>query len=701
MEIMQTRVLYGPNRWTMEHKVIEMDIALAHPENPDADPFGTYTIKDADKNPFFSHYFPDEKDNCFKAQDLLRNILVEVHKRAGIPSAFVVTQMDPDHYFCYLVYSFRNERLSIRIGRAAVRIALKLIKDASYDWKHDIADIKDFKASMRSAATTDYLIEEVERRKIPYRKFPGSSLATLGYGVRQRKIRTAITDSTSGLGMELASDKEETKDLLKSAHLPAPNGILVGSEAELRDRINEVRFPFVIKPLNGNQGRGVTTNIMNLEDAVSALQRAQKVSDLVIVEEYVKGDDYRFLVINYEMIAATRRVPAHIIGDGASTIGRLIEEENKNPMRGDSVGGFVLAFIKVDKTTERILAQKGMTLDTVLPAGEVLYLKDTANISAGGTAEDVTDIVHPENKFLAEHVARLFDLDICGIDIVTDRVDVPVTRDTGAIIEVNAGPGIRMHSNPQIGKPRNVAAPIINMLFKDTQSALIPVIAFSGSVPEEILIWIAQMAMDSGYTPGYTSAEGIAIKNIYTFSKDATDFHSGQDLLFDPVIDLAVLSCEYYSIDDHGLPFDHCDLAVLVNREEKKPTEIAGAADALRVLAKSVFARGHVVLDADDDYIYGLKEEVNCDVALVSSDARNPRVKEHISGGGMAALLEGGCVNVYKGNVKVACLKVEDAATELTRETGKRMKDVLAAVIIAHMYELQVVPHLSELRQGR
>jgi cyanophycin synthetase len=695
MEIMQTRVLYGPNRWTMEHKAIEMDIALAHPENPDADPFGTYTIKNAENVAFFAKYFPHESANTYRAQDLLKSILLEVHERVDVPCQFVTTQMDPDHYFCYLVYSFRNERLSIRIGRAAVRIALNLLKDGSYDWSDEIDDIRDYKANMRSAATTDYLIDEVERRKIPYRKFTGSSLATLGYGIRQRKIRTAITDSTSGLGMELASDKEETKDLLRSAHLPSPNGILVGSEEELRERINEVRFPFVIKPLDGNQGRGVTTNITKLEDAVGALHRAQKISQLVIVEEYVKGDDYRFLVINYELIAATKRVPAHVVGDGTSTIGRLIEEENKNPMRGDSAGGFVLAYIKVDKTTERILLQRGMTLDTVLPAGEVLHLKDTANISAGGTAEDVTDIVHPENKFLAEHVARLFDLDICGIDIVTDRVDVPITRETGAIIEVNAGPGIRMHSNPQIGKPRNVAAPIINMLFRETHAALIPIIAYAGSVPEEILIWISQMAMDSGFTPGYTGQEGIAIKNIYIYPKDATDFHSAQDLLFDPVIDLAVLSCEYYSIDDHGLPFEHCDMAVLINREEKKPNEIAGATDSLRVLAKSVFPNGHVILDADDDFIFGLKQEITCEVALVSADPNNARIREHISGGGLAALLEDGCVNVYKGNVRAACLKVEDAATELTKETGKRMKDVLSAVLIAHIYKLQMVPHLA------
>jgi cyanophycin synthetase len=522
----------------------------------------------------------------------------------------------------------------------------------------------------------------------------------LGYGMKQKMLRTAITGNTSGLGMEIAGHKEETKELLEEAHLPIPRGITVYSEEELRERIGEVKFPLVVKPLDGNHGRGVTTDINSLEDAVYGYQRASKVSSGVIVEEFVKGEDYRMLVIDFKLAAVTKRTPASVTGDGFSTISQLVDRENKNPDRGKDDD--VLAAIKIDEVTQKILRDKNLSLDSVLPPGKTLALKETANISAGGTATDVTESIHPANKFMAERIARLFNLDICGIDIVASAVDVPLTRDTGAIIEVNAGPGLRMHSNPQKGEARDVAGLVLDMLFPVTASAFIPVVAIAGCAGDNFMArFITHLARHAGYKPGSTSREGLYIMEHCVIHGNSSDYWSGQDLLFDPDIDFAVLVCGWNGILKSGLSFDLCDVSIIADTAESTAqaddVNIRDFGNRMeKLLVDCTKQTGHLILNADDEQVYNLLNRAKSEVALFSTDRNNPNIRQHCRDGGLAAVMDKNAIWICKGEKMISMGEIHHAMLSSENRSDTVIKYTLPSVLTAVICGF----HTDTIREG-
>jgi cyanophycin synthetase len=389
--------------------------------------------------------------------------------------------------------------------------------------------------------------------------------------------------------------------------------------------------------------------------------------------------------VNFKFVAVAMRTPAMVTGDGRSTIEELIDEENANPERGDGPE-HTLALIKVDEVTQKILEANKLTLSSVLPEGKILYLKDTANISMGGTSTDLTDVVHPYNKFLAERVARLFNLDICGLDVIATRVDVPLTRDVGAIIEVNAGPGLRMHSNPNTGIGRNVAKPIMEMLFPDPDSALIPVIAVSGRNDAAIITkLIAQMATKSGHRTGYATYDGVYITNFELTDDDGTYFENARAVLFDPTIDFSVLQCEAEEILHKGLPFNECDISIISNIDHHSSTSVKGIInDAMiniqKVVAHTTKADGYAILNAEDEKIYELHKELKCRVALFGLK-NSTRIKEHCANGGIAVVVEDDQIMVYDGAWKTRIEKVSDIQINLNGKTVHMVNVLLPAVL--------------------
>ncbi|MEQ8424186.1 MAG: ATP-grasp domain-containing protein, partial [Cyclobacteriaceae bacterium] len=324
-----------------------------------------------------------------------------------------------------------------------------------YDLEKDIQQMREIREAERLGPSTGSIIEEAENRGIPWIRLNRYSLCQLGYGANQKRIQATVTSQTSSIAVEIACDKEDTKFLLEQAEVPIPKGEIIKTEAGLKDAVQYVKYPLVVKPISGNHGRGITTNITNWDDALIAFETAKKVSRSVIIEKYVEGEDYRLLVINYKLVAAAKRTPAHVVGDGKSTIKELIDKVNADPRRGYGHEK-VLTQIDVNDLTLGILEEKGLTLESVPAKKEFVKLKDTANLSTGGTAEDVTDIVHPYNLFMAERIAKIVGLDICGIDIMTTDIGQPLPDTNGAVLEVNAGPGFRMHLAPAEGLPRNV-----------------------------------------------------------------------------------------------------------------------------------------------------------------------------------------------------------------------------------------------------
>jgi cyanophycin synthetase len=424
--------------------------------------------------------------------------------------------------------------------------------------------------------------------------------------LHQKIICASIACTTSSIAVDLASDKDATRNLLSHAYIPVPTGMLINDIIDLEEAINEIGFPLVTKPINGNHGRGITSRINSLEQARNGFIEAQKISDDVIVERFINGFDFRFLLINYKLVAIATRTPAMVMGDDSSCIQELIDQTNSDTRRGEDHEN-VLSKIIFDTATESILSKQKLTLNSILPIGEILFLKGTANLSSGGTARDVTDIVHPHNIFMVERIARLMNLDICGIDIMAKDISIPITQENGAVIEVNAGPGFRMHLFPSQGKARNVAVPVLDMLYPDNASGRIPIVAVTGTNGKTTVTrLIAHFAQEAGHHTGYTTTDGIYIDSTHICHGDCSGPISAAAVLRDPIVDFAVLECARGGILRAGLGFDKCNISVVTNISDdhlgaNDIDTIEQLAVLKAVVPQSTFDSGYAILNADDD----------------------------------------------------------------------------------------------------
>ncbi|MGZ4043333.1 MAG: cyanophycin synthetase [Bacteroidia bacterium] len=559
-----------------------------------------------------------------------------------------------------------------------------------YDLEKDIEALKRIKAKYGFGPSTQAIVDEAQSRRIPFKRLNNSSFVLFGQGVNQKKIRATMTSSTSHIGVEIACDKNETKQILKSAYIPTPASEVVENEKDLQSTIESIGYPVVIKPINGNHGRGITINIRNINQAREAFKLAKDISDEVLVEKYLTGCDFRFLLINFKLVAVAKRTPALIIGDGQSTIARLIEETNCDPNRGDGHEQ-ILTKIKVDKITSDILSQRNYSLETVPAKDEVVLLKDTANISTGGTATDVTHLVHPANVFMAERIARLLNMDICGIDVMAHSVEEPITNENGGILEVNACPGFRMHLFPSKGKARNVAAHVMDMLFPVGTESRIPLVAVTGTNGKTTTTrLIAHMANQAGHKVGYTTTDGTYIQGHLIHQGDCTGPVSAHTVLTDPTIDFAVLECARGGILRSGLGFDHCDISIITNISEDHLSldginTLRDMARVKSVVAHSTFKQGYAILNADDERVYSLHEDLDCNIALFSVNSENKNILTHCKNGGLAVVIENGVVTICAGQTKIPVEKIEDIPLTFSGKADCMIKNVLPAVLTAYL----------------
>jgi cyanophycin synthetase len=432
----------------------------------------------------------------------------------------------------------------------------------------------------------------------------------------------SVAGSTSGSGIDLIADKSLTKGLLYLASIPVPEGSTVTTEQELSDAIADLGFPLVIKPQDGNHGRGVRTNIITYHDAVQAFREAKSIADEVVIEKFIPGSDYRLLMINYKLVAASKRLPAMVIGDGRQSVKELIAIENSNPMRGEGHDN-ALTRIEPDTITFAILETNGLTLDSVLDDGQYLLLKYAANLSGGGTAEDVTDLVQEDNVLLTERAARLLNLDICGIDVICNDISKPIKTSGGAIIEVNACPVLRMHLYPSSGQPRNVAAPLVEMLYPDNIASRIPIAAVTGTNGKTTTArLLAHIAGVGGETTGLTTTDGIYIDGRSIATGDCSGPTSAGTVLREPTVTYAVLECARGGILRSGLGFDHCDISIITNVTEDHLglddiNTLAQMAKVKEVVAGSTIDNGYAILNADDPLVLGMRQNLSCNIALL------------------------------------------------------------------------------------
>lgn len=698
MKILEIKVMRGPNYWSnYRKKLIVSKLDLEDLEDSPTNHVNTFSERLEKLIPsLYEHrcsegrkggFFERVKEGTWMGH-VVEHVALELQTLAGMFCGFGRTRSTNVKGVYHVVFSYEVEEAGIYALNAAVAIVKSLVSDTPYDITVDIKELSRIKRNEEFGPSTQSIINEAEKRNIPCTRLDDKSLIMLGYGRNQRMINSTETSTTSNIGVDLAADKDTTKQMLLKACVPVPEGMVIRTMGGLEDAIALIGYPLAIKPIDGNHGRGITTKILSKEQALKAFFIAKDIADDVIVERSIKGYDYRFLVINYKLVAVAKRTPAMVIGDDHSTIQQLIDETNSDPNRGEGHEK-VLTTIKIDEVTRNILLEKNLTLDSVLPIGKILFLKDTANISTGGTSRDVTDIVHPDNVFLAERIARLMNLNICGIDVVAEDVNVPITTRNGAVLEVNAGPGFRMHLAPAKGIARNVAAPVIEMLYPDNAPSRIPIVAITGTNGKTTTArLIAHIATAAGHSVGYTNTDGIYINNKMICHGDCSGPSSASVVLRDPIVDYAVLECARGGILRSGLGFDHCDISIVTNVSADHLgldgiDTLEELAEVKAVVPHSTLNSGYAILNADDDMVYNMIPDLDCHIALFSINAENPRIRTHCELGGLAAVVEKDHFTVYKGVWKTRVAKVKDVPLTFSGNAEFMIKNVLPAILSA------------------
>jgi len=622
---------------------------------------------------------------------VIEHIALEIQTLAGMETGFGRTRETKTPGIYNVVFSYTEESVGMYAAEASVRIAEALISGDDYDVAADIQRMREIREDVRLGPSTASLVDEAVARDIPWIRLGTNSLVQLGYGVNQVRFQATITDKTSNIAVDIACNKELTKKMLYDAAIPVAKGDIVIDEEDLQKCIDRINYPIVIKPLDGNHGKGASINVTNWEDALAGLAHAKKYSRKVIVERFITGYDFRVLVINNKMVAAAQRVPAHVKGDGTNSIENLIEIENKDPRRGYGHEN-VLTEITIDRDTLDLLEKKGYTLETIPSKGEIVYLKSTANLSTGGTSIDVTDMVHPENIFLAERISRVIGLDVCGIDIMAENLTQPLKENGGVILEVNAAPGFRMHLAPAEGLPRNVAAPVIDMLYPPGKASRIPIMAVTGTNGKTTTTrLLAHIVKNMGYRVGFTTSDGIYVQNHMLEKGDTTGPYSAEFILKDPTVEFAVLETARGGILRSGLGFSRCDIGIITNIQEDHLglNDINTLEDIARVkstVVKSVKKDGWAVLNAEDEHCVKIAGELDCHIAYFSLDENHPVIKKHCKAGGVAAIYENGFVTIKKGDWKIRVEKVTTIPLTLGGKAKFMIANVLAATLAGYLY---------------
>jgi cyanophycin synthetase len=701
MKIIELKALRGPNYWSVRRgKLIQMKLDLEEMEQRPTNKIEGFRENLEKLLPsLYEHRCSELKPGGFFERvdegtwmgHVMEHIALELQTLAGMDMGFGRTRGTGKEGEYYVVFDYMEEAVGIFAAKAAFRICEALIEGKFYDLEADVQTMRELREETRLGPSTGAIVEEAAKRGIPFIRLNKSSLVQLGYGVNQQRIRATIAGTTSCIAVDIAGDKDDTKNLLEAAEIPVPKGSIIRDADDLKYAIEKIGYPCVLKPLNGNHGKGATTNIVNWEQALTALEAAQKYGRSVICEKFITGFDFRLLCINNKFICAALRTPAAVTGDGVHNIQWLIDETNKDPRRGYGHEK-VLTSIKVDDFTRKMLEDRGYTLETVPPKGEQVLVKPTANLSTGGTSTDVTDEVHPSNIFMAERISKIIGLDICGIDIMAPNLKVPINENGGAVLEVNAAPGFRMHIEPSEGIARNVAEPVIDMLFPKENTGRIPIIAITGTNGKTTTSRLtAHIAKTAGYKVGYTTSDGVYIQNQLMMKGDCTGPQSAQFVLKDPTVDFAVLETARGGILRSGIAFRHCDVAIVTNVTADHMG--LGGIDSIQQMAKvksvvpeTVYKHGYAILNADDDLVYEMRKDLKCNIALFSMDENNPRIIKHCKDGGLASVYENGYVTIMKGTWKIRVQKVSEIPITFGGKALHNVMNTLPSVLAAYLF---------------
>jgi cyanophycin synthetase len=643
---------------------------------------------------------------------VLEHVAIELQNGAGQDITFGKTRSTDQPRVYDIVYEYEAEKVGVEAGRLAIQLIQSLLPEnlrtdgllpSDFDFATERDDFIRFAQRTAFGPSTASLIRAAEERDIPWLRLNQYSLVQLGHGKFQQRIQATVTSRTPHIAVEVASDKEETNKILGDLGLPVPQQRLVYNSSNAVRYAERIGYPVVLKPFNANHGRGVSLNLNDAEHIRIAFDRAREHSRGVIVEKFITGLDHRILVVDGKVVAAAKRVPGHVVGDGQHTIEQLVEQVNADPRRG--IGHEkVLTRIEIDYQAERLLTLLDYTQETVPPDGEVVYLRSTGNLSTGGTAVDVTDLMHPDNIEMAMRAAAAIGLDVAGVDFLTEDISQSYKRG-GAICEVNAAPGFRMHAHPSEGESRDVAGAVMDMLFPPGSPARIPIYAVTGTNGKTTTVrMLAHIHKLAGATVGLTTTDGVYVDGQLTVAGDMTGPTSARLVLRDPAVDVAVLETARGGILRSGLGFRRADVSACINVDaDHLGLRDINTLDQLAEVKRVVIdvATDTVVLNADDTLVLKMADYAQAEnVCYATMNPNHSLVREHIKAGGRAIVLEQGIaghmITIYDKGQHIPLL-----FTHLIPATvqGKALHNVQNAMFAAAMAFSGGV-RLEDIRHG-
>jgi cyanophycin synthetase len=697
MRIRSVRALRGPNIWA-NFTVLEVLVDLEELKHRPSNTIPGFNERIKEWLPSLIEHrcglgvrggFFRRLDDGTYLGHVLEHITLELQTLAGTDVGYGKSRETDEEGVYKVAIEYEDERLARECLDAAWDLCVAAVEGGAFDPGETIRRLRDVAGDVCLGPSTKSIVDAALKRGIPVRRLNDKSLVQLGHGAKQRRIIASETDATGAVAQEIAQDKQLTKMVLAAAGVPVPAGRAVHTAEEAWEAAQDIGLPVTVKPIDGNQGNGVSVDLGTRDQVIKAFEAAAKRSVPVLVEEHVGGGDYRFLVVGDHVVAAARRLPAQVVADGVHTVAELVEKENADPRRGDD-HALPLSLIPLDDVSIEVLRDRGLTLDSVPEAGRVVLIRRNANLSTGGTSVDVTDEAHPLNASLAVAAAKCVGLDIAGVDIVAEDITVPLADQGGKVIEVNASPGLRMHVSPTEGQGRPVGEAIIEMLFPDGADGRIPIIAVTGVNGKTTTTrFVTHILKNEGYKTGMVCSDGIYVDGRRIEKGDCSGPKSARSVLLNPFVDAAVLEAARGGIIREGLGFDRCDVGVVTNIRGGDHLDlfdintIEKLAAVKRTVVEAVAPHGTAVLNADDPLVAAMASHCPGHVLFFSCADCAPVIREHRRAGGRAVFVRNGEIILAEGEYERLFAPLERIPLTHRGAIRFQVENVLAGVAAA------------------